>query len=127
MQAGQGDPKPRALARSKPGHVQRAAALRGQEKLLTAASDAPADVFFSVAVIHGDINIIDAGIQDRVENTLGLAWRERPPHAGNHAAQLQGAKAECGHAQAGTPKYSYGEVWHVWSPLAIVGQYRSAT
>jgi len=86
MQAGQGDTKPRALARGKLGHVQRAPALGGKEELLTAAGDAPADVLFGLAVVHGDINVVDAGIQDSAENTRGLAWRERPANASDHAA-----------------------------------------
>ena len=122
MQAGQGDTKPRALARGKLGHVQRAAALGGQEELLTAAGEAPADVLFGLTIIHSDIDVVDAGIQDRVENTLGLTWGEWPANAGDHAAQLQGAEAKGGHVQAGTPEYSRGKVWHVWDPLATVGQ-----
>jgi hypothetical protein len=56
MQAGQWDSEPCALVRGKPGHIQRAPALGGQEELLTAAGDAPADVLFSLAVVHGNIN-----------------------------------------------------------------------
>src|SRR5262245_25182653 len=113
MQAGQRDTKPRALARGKLGHVQGAAALRGQEELLTAAGEAPADVRFGLTVIHGDVDVVDAGIQDSVEDTLRLVWGESPANAGDHATQLQGAEAEGGHVQASTPKYSRGEVWHV--------------
>jgi hypothetical protein len=79
-------------------------------------------VLFSLAVIHGDIDVVDAGIQDSVENTLRLAWRERPADASDHATQLQRAEAKGGHVQAGTPKYSRGKVWHVWGPSATVGQ-----
>jgi hypothetical protein len=79
-------------------------------------------VLFGLAVIHGNIDVVDAGIQDGIENTLGLAWGERPANAGDYAAQLQGAEAEGGHVQAGTTKYSRGEVWHVWGPSATVGQ-----
>ena len=75
MQAGQWDTKPRALARGKLRHVQRAPALGGQAELLTTAGEAPTDVLFGLAVIHGDINVVDADIQDSVEDTLwaGLA------------------------------------------------------
>jgi hypothetical protein len=97
MQAGQWDTKPRTLVRGKLSHVQRAAALRGQEELLTTVGDVSANVLFSLAVIHGDINIVDTGIQDSVENTLGLAWRERPANASDHAAQLQSTEAKSGY------------------------------
>ena len=91
-------------------HVQWAATLGGEVKLLAAAGDAPADVRFGLTVVHGDINVVDAGVQDSVEDALGLARRQRPAHAGNHTAQLQGAEAKGGHVQSGTPKYSRGEV-----------------
>src|SRR5262245_16864913 len=97
MQAGQRDTKPRTLVWGKLSHVQRARALGGQEELLTTAGDALTNVFFGLAVIHGHINVVDAGIQDSVENTLGLAWRERPANASDHAAQLQGAEAKGSH------------------------------
>jgi hypothetical protein len=97
MQAGQWDTKPRALVRGKPRHIQRAPALGGQEELLTTTGDTHADVLFGLAVIHSDINVVDAGIQDSVENTLRLAWRERPTNASDHVAQLQSAKAEGGY------------------------------
>src|SRR4029453_10785651 len=100
VQTGQRDTEPRALARGKPGHVQGAAALGGKEELLTAAGDAPADVLFGFAVVHGDVNVVDTGVQDSVEDALRLAWRERPADTSDHATQLQGADAKGGHVQA---------------------------
>src|SRR5215510_3672366 len=103
MQAGQRDTKPRTLVRGKLSHVQRAPALGGQEELLTTAGDTPADVLFSLAIIRSDIDVVDASIQDSIENTLGLTCRERSANASDHAAQLQGAEAEGGYVQASAP------------------------
>ena len=65
-------------------------------------------MLLGLAVVHGDVNVVDAGIQDSVEDALGLAWCERPANARDHAAQLQGAEAKGGHAQSSAPKYSRG-------------------
>jgi hypothetical protein len=65
-------------------------------------------MLLGLAVVHSDINVVDAGIQDRVEDALGLACGKRPANASDHAAQLQGAEAQGGYAQPGAPKYARG-------------------
>jgi hypothetical protein len=65
-------------------------------------------VLFGLAVVNGDVNVVNAGIQDSVQDALGLAWPERPADARDHAAQLQRAEAECGHVKSGTSECSLG-------------------
>jgi hypothetical protein len=112
VQPGQRDPESRALARREPGHIQRAPALGGQEELPTAAGETAADVLLGLAVVHRDVDIVDARIQHRVQDALGLAGGERPADARDHAAQLQRAEAERGRPYAGPSEGAFGEVWH---------------
>jgi len=97
VEPGQRGAVPRALARGEPTHVQRTAALGGQEELVTTVGEAAANVLFRLTVVHGNIDIVDAGIQYRLQDALGLARRERSADARDHAAQLQRAEAEGGH------------------------------
>src|SRR5262245_53406393 len=97
VQAGQWRTEARALARGEAGHVQWAAALGGKIKLLTTARDASTDVHLGLTVVYGDVNVVNASVQDRVQDALGLIECERPAYARDHAAQLQRAEAEGGH------------------------------
>jgi hypothetical protein len=69
-------------------HVKRAAAFGGKTKRLTTVGDAPANVRFGLAVVDGNINIVDAGIQHSMQDAFRLAGRARPADARNHAAQF---------------------------------------
>ena len=35
-------------------------------------------MLFSLAVVNGNVNVVDAGVQNSVEDALRLAWGERP-------------------------------------------------
>src|SRR5262249_44583695 len=109
VQAGQGGTEARALTRGKTSHVQWAAALGSKIKLLPAGRNAPADVRFGLTLVPRPVNVVDVRIHDRVEDAFGLARRERPTNAGDHATQLQGTEAEGGHAQAGASECAPGE------------------
>ena len=108
VQPGQWHTEARALVRCEPAHIQRAATLGRQEELSSAVGDAPADVRFGLAVVNGNVNVIDARIQNRLQDALRLPGHERPAHTSDHAAQLQRAEAEGGHLQSGTAEGSPG-------------------
>jgi hypothetical protein len=55
---------------------------------LPAAGEAVADVHLRFAVINRDVNIVDTGIQNRMQDAFRLAGQERSTDTGDHTAQL---------------------------------------
>ena len=74
--------------------------------------DVLADVFLGLAVVHRDVDVVYAGVQDGVEDLRGLIGRQRPAHAGDHAAQFQGTEAQGGDRQAGAAEGTCGQGFH---------------
>jgi hypothetical protein len=101
-----------AFTRGELADVQWASALGGEDKGVTAARQALANMRFGLAVVYSHVNVVDPSIQDRVQDASRLAWHERPANTGDHTAQLQRAEAERGHVQASAAEGALGKVWH---------------
>jgi hypothetical protein len=45
-------------------------------------------VIFGLTVVNGDVDVVNAGIQDSIQDAFGLAGSQRSSDPRNHAAQL---------------------------------------
>jgi hypothetical protein len=74
--------------------------------------DAPADGRVSLAGVHRDVHVVDASVEHRVEEALGLAWPERLPDPRDPAAQLEGPDTQDSPGHAGPTEDARGKIGH---------------
>ena len=103
-----GNAEPGAFIGAESRVVQRAAALGGKVELGASVGDVLADVFLGLPVVDGDVDVVDAGVQDGVEDCRRLIGRQWASHAGDHAAQFQGAEAQGGNVEPGAAEGTCG-------------------
>src|SRR5579859_106441 len=81
----------------------RTAALGGQEELGPPGADESPDAIFAQAIVDGRVDVIDSGVDDRLQDGLGLFVADYSPARG--AAELHRPVAKLGHLQ---PRASEG-------------------
>ena len=93
--------------------VHGAAALAGQEELVTAVRDVLPDQLLRAAVVGRGIDEGDAGVEDLVEESARLGGVEVTAQAAARSSQLHGAVAQLAHGEAGAAQGVRGEARHV--------------
>ena len=71
------------------------------------------------SIVNGDVQVVDPGTQDCVQNRFRLTVGQGASHAGDHAAQFQRSETESRNAQSGTSQDSPGQVLHLHTILEL--------
>ena len=89
-----------------------AAALGGEEELVAAVADVPADPLLAGPVVRGGVDEVDAGVEGGVQHGAGLVVVVG--RVGQ--AAFAGSEAELGDLEAGASKQSFGQIVHLFFP-----------